>query len=111
VHNVRDVRQMEVHIAEPLVLDPSRLEVEIVIAKLKRYKSLGSNQIPAELIQAGGETLLRSINSSILFGIKKNCLIGGKSLLFFKFTKRGDKTDCNNYQLPTKFCQISYSES
>jgi hypothetical protein len=34
-HNVSDVRQIEVHTAEPLVPGPSRLEVEISIAKLK----------------------------------------------------------------------------
>jgi hypothetical protein len=43
--------------AEPLVPGPSRLEVEIVIAKLKKYKSPGSEQIPAKLIQAGGMLL------------------------------------------------------
>jgi hypothetical protein len=52
------VRQIEVHTAEPLVPGPSRLEVEIAIAKLKKYKSTGSDQIPAELIQSGGELLL-----------------------------------------------------
>jgi hypothetical protein len=35
---------------EPLVPGSSRLEVEIAIAKLKKYKSPGSDQIPAELI-------------------------------------------------------------
>jgi hypothetical protein len=39
VHNVSDVRQIEVHTAEPLVSGPSHLEVEIAIAKLKKYKS------------------------------------------------------------------------
>jgi hypothetical protein len=33
------VRQIEVHTAEPLVTGPSRLEVEIAIAKLKKYNS------------------------------------------------------------------------
>jgi hypothetical protein len=64
VHNVSDVRQIEVHRAELVVPGPSRLEVEI--AKLKKYKSLGSDQIPAELIQAG---LLCYPNSLILFGL------------------------------------------
>jgi hypothetical protein len=32
VHNVSDVRQMDVHTAEPLVPGPSRFEVEIAIA-------------------------------------------------------------------------------
>jgi hypothetical protein len=40
---------------EPLVRDPSPFEVEIAIAKLKRYKSPRSDQSLAELIQAGGE--------------------------------------------------------
>jgi hypothetical protein len=40
--------------AEPLVPGPSHLEVEIDIANLKNYKSPGSDQIPAELFQAGG---------------------------------------------------------
>jgi hypothetical protein len=54
VHNVSDVRQIEVHTREQLVPSPSRLEVETAIAKFKKYKSPGSDQIPAELIQGGG---------------------------------------------------------
>jgi hypothetical protein len=65
VHNISDVRQIEIHMAEPLVPGPSRLEVEIAIAKLKKYKSPGSDQIPAELIQAGGEMLLSAIQKLI----------------------------------------------
>jgi hypothetical protein len=65
VHNVSDVRQIEVHTAEPLVPGPSRLEVEIAIAKLKKYKSPGSDQIPGELIQAVGEILLSAIHRLI----------------------------------------------
>jgi hypothetical protein len=34
---------------------PSPFEVEIAVSKLKRYKPPGISQIPAELIQAGGE--------------------------------------------------------
>jgi hypothetical protein len=51
--------------AEPLVPGPSRLQVEIVIAKLKKYKSPCSDQIPAELIQAGSEMLLSAIHKPI----------------------------------------------
>jgi hypothetical protein len=50
VHDVSDVRQIEVHTAEPLVPGTSRLEVEIAIAKLKKYKSPCNDQIPAESI-------------------------------------------------------------
>jgi hypothetical protein len=43
-------RQIEMHTAEPLVPDPSPVEVQIAIAKLKMYKLSGSDQSPAELI-------------------------------------------------------------
>jgi hypothetical protein len=44
VHNVSNVRQIEIHTADPLVPGPSHLEVENAIAKLKKYKSPGSDQ-------------------------------------------------------------------
>jgi hypothetical protein len=40
---------------------PQRLR--FVIEKLERYKSPGVDEIPAEIIQAGGETLLSEIHS------------------------------------------------
>jgi hypothetical protein len=88
VHNVSDVRQIEVHRAEPLVPGPSRLEVEIAIAKLKKYKLPGSDQILAELIQAGGEILLSAIDKLITSVRNKEEL---------------------TYQLHTKFYRISSS--
>jgi hypothetical protein len=45
VHRVSDVRQIEIHTAEPLVPDLSPFEVEIAIENLKRYKSPGSDGI------------------------------------------------------------------
>jgi hypothetical protein len=65
VHRVSDVRQIEIHTAGPLVLDSSPYGVEIAIANFKRYKSPGSDQIPAELIQAGGEILWSEIHKLI----------------------------------------------
>jgi hypothetical protein len=65
VHRASGVRQIEIHTAKPLVPDPSPFEVEIAIAKLKRYKSPRSDQIPAELIQAGGEILRSKIRKLI----------------------------------------------
>jgi hypothetical protein len=88
VHNVSDVRQIEIHTAEPLVLGPSHLEVEIAIAKLKKYKSPSSDEIPAELFkQEAKYYCLRSTNLLILFGIRKNCLNNGRSQLLYQFTK------------------------
>jgi hypothetical protein len=58
VHGISNVRQMEIYTTELLVPDPNLFDVQIAIAKLKRYKLPGSDQIPAKLIQAGGEILL-----------------------------------------------------
>jgi hypothetical protein len=65
VHRVSDVRQIEIHTAEPLVPDTRPFAVEIVIAKVKRYKSPGGVQIPAEHIQSGGEILRSKIHKLI----------------------------------------------
>jgi hypothetical protein len=43
VHSISDVRQIEIHIVEPLVSDPSPSDVEIAIVKLKRYKPPNSD--------------------------------------------------------------------
>jgi hypothetical protein len=47
VHRVSDVRQIEIRTTELLVHHPSPFEVEIDIARLKRYKSPCSDQILA----------------------------------------------------------------
>jgi hypothetical protein len=62
VHYVSDVKQTEIHTAEPLVPGPNHLEVDISIATMKKYKSPGSGQIPPELYQVGGETLVSVIH-------------------------------------------------
>jgi hypothetical protein len=41
VHGDSDVKQTEIHTAEPLVPEPSAFDVEMAIEKLKRYKSPG----------------------------------------------------------------------
>jgi hypothetical protein len=96
--NIHNVRQIEIHTAEPLVPGLSHLEVEIVIAKLKKYKSLGIDQIPAELIQAGGETLVSVIHKLITSIWNKEELPDlWKESITVAIHKMGDKTDCNNY--------------
>jgi hypothetical protein len=66
VQGVNDVRQTEVHTAEPLVSEPSAFEVETAIENLKRHKSPGTDQIPAELIKAGGRTIRPEIRKLII---------------------------------------------
>ena len=41
---------------------PSALEVEVAIEKLKSHKSPGTDQIPAELIKAGGSAIRCAIH-------------------------------------------------
>jgi hypothetical protein len=57
VHGVNNVRQTAIHTAEPIVSEPSASEVEFAIKMLKTNKSLGIDQIPMELIKAGGRTI------------------------------------------------------
>jgi hypothetical protein len=92
VHSVSDVRQTEVPAAEPIVPDSSPSEVEIANAKFRKCKLPGSDQIPADVLQAGLKPYyLRSINSLLLFGMRRNCLISGRSLLLYQFTKHAIK--------------------
>jgi hypothetical protein len=98
------------HTAEPIVL-----ENEIV--QLKKYKSPGRDYIPAGQIQAGGEILRSELrNSLIIFGIKKNCLISGRSLLLYHFTRAIKLTiviimGYHCHQLHTKCYPIYFCES
>ncbi|PNF22344.1 hypothetical protein B7P43_G18298 [Cryptotermes secundus] len=114
VHRVSDVRQTGIDTAEPLIPDPSPFEVESAIAKLKRYKSPGSDQIPAELIQAGGEILRSKIHNLITSIWHKEKLPDQWSLLLYQVTIRGIKLTVviigvyHCYQLHIKFCPIFF---
>jgi hypothetical protein len=65
VDRVNDVRQRDVHRAETLIHDPSPFEDKIAITKLKICKLPSSDQILAELNQAGCETLWPEIHKLI----------------------------------------------
>jgi hypothetical protein len=98
VHKVSDVRKIEVHRFKPLVPDSNTFEFEIAIAKLKRLKMPGSDQIPAKLIQAGGEVLCSEIQKLI------KCIWNTEELpdqwkesIVVPVHKKGNKTNCSNY--------------
>jgi hypothetical protein len=76
------------------VPEPSISEVEVAIGKLKRYKSPGMDQIPAELIQAGGETLRSEIHKLIkLIWNKEELPHHWIDLIVVPIHKKGDRTD------------------
>jgi hypothetical protein len=69
------------------------------IAKLKKYKSPGSDQILAEVIQAGGKILLSVIHKLINSVWNEEELPDQwKDSIIVPIDKKGDKTDCNNYR-------------
>jgi len=75
VHGVNNVRQKEIHTAEPLVPEPSASEVELAIEKLISHKSPGIDQIPAGFIKAGGKTIRCEIHKLIIsLWNMRNCL-------------------------------------
>ena len=56
VHRVNDDDQTEVHTAV-LVPEPSVFGFELATGELKRHKSSGIDQIPSEMLKAGGRTI------------------------------------------------------
>jgi hypothetical protein len=98
VHGEGGVRQTEIHTAEPFVPEHSASEAEVATGKLKRYKSPGVDKIPAELIQAGGETLRLEIHKLIkLIWNKEELPHQWQESIVVPIHKKGDKTDCSNY--------------
>ena len=110
VHGVEDVRQTEVHTEEPLVSELSAsFEIKMVIEELKRYKSPGIDQIPAELIRAGGRKIHSEIHRLINPAWNKEELPEDWKQLITVPIYKGNKKNCSNYrgislfQLYTKF--------
>jgi hypothetical protein len=86
-------------------------EVEVAIRKLKRYKSPGADQIPAELIQAGGGTLHSEIHKLIKLIWNKEELPHQWKESVVPINKKSDKAECSNYRgislLPTSYKILS----
>jgi len=94
VHGVNYVRHAEIHTAEPLVPEPSTVEFEMTIEKLKRYKPPGADQILTELITPTAEAItiwheIRELINSIWY----KELPGEYEWIILPVYKKGAKTD------------------
>jgi hypothetical protein len=97
VNGVNDVRQREIHTEELVVSEPSATGVQLAIEKLKSYKSPGIDQIPAELINAGGRTIHGEIHE-LIFSVwnKMELPEGWKESVIVPIYKKSDKIDGSN---------------
>jgi hypothetical protein len=82
------------------------------MAKFKKYRPPSSDQIPAELIQAGGEILLSAIHKLINYVWNKEEFPDQtKESIIVPVHKKGEKTNCNHYRgislLPTSYKILS----
>jgi hypothetical protein len=103
VHGVIDVKQTEIHTAEPLVPELSDFEFMMAIEKLKRHKSPATYQFPVELIKAGGCTVCSEIHKLINSILNKEELPEEwKESIAVPIYKNGVKRECNIYE---GFCQ------
>ena len=97
VHGGNDVRQIEIQRAEPLVPEPS--DFAMGIEKLNSHQSPCIDQIPAEIIKAGGRTICSEIHKLInSIWNKENLPEKWKESIIAPMYKKGDKTDCSNYR-------------
>ena len=87
------------------MLEPSALEVEIAIEKVKRHKLLDIVQIPAELIKAGGRTIHSEHHKLINCIWKKEELPEQwKGSVIVPVYKKGYKTGFSKYRGISLFC-------
>jgi hypothetical protein len=70
----------------------------MAIERLKRHKSPGIDQFPAELIKAGGRIIWSEIHKLIIsIWNKEEFPEEWKESVIVPIYKRGDKTHCSNY--------------
>jgi hypothetical protein len=117
VHRVSDVRQIEIHTAEQLVPDLALLRLKLLLQNWKFINcrvvtKFRQNWFKQEVKHCS----LRSINPLIIFGIRKNILISGMTLLLYQFTRMAIELTVviivgyHYYQLHTKFYPIFFSQ-
>jgi hypothetical protein len=96
-HGANEFWQTEMYTAEPLVPEQNVFEVEMAAEKLKRYKSPGIDQTPAQLITARGGTVHSEIHNLVhSVWNKEEFPTRWKVSINVPIHKKGNKTDCSN---------------
>jgi hypothetical protein len=100
------------HTAESLLPKPSSFKVEITTEKLKIHKSPSTDEILAEMVQAGGNTVHSEIHKLINSIYNKEELPRQwKESIIVPIYRKGDKPNCSNYRgtslLPTPHNSLS----
>jgi len=106
LQEIIDDRQAEINTAEPLVPEPSAYEFELAIETLRSHKTSGIDQIPTELIKAGGKTIRCEIHKLIIsIWNKEELPEEWKESIVLPVYKKDDETDCSNLGV-YHFCQL-----
>ena len=110
VRGVNDVRQTEIHTAEPQVPELSAFEFELAIGKLKGHKSPGADKSLVEIFKAGSRKIRYETHKFINSICNKEELCEErKESIIIPIYKIGDNTHSSNYrgvsicQMRTKF--------
>jgi hypothetical protein len=85
LHRAGGVRQIEVHTAEPFVPQPIASQFEVAVGKLRKHKSPGFDQIPAEIVPAGGELIKFIVNKEFPYRWQESVVV--------PISQEGHKTD------------------
>ena len=96
IHGVNDVRQTEIHTAEPLVPEPRAADFELAIENLKITNQRRIDQIPAKL-RHGGRTIHYVNKRMISIWNKEELPEVWKELVIVPIYK-DDKTDCSKHR-------------
>jgi len=99
VHGFNDVRQTEIHTAEPLMPEPSAFEIELAVEKLKSRISPAVDQILGELIRARGRTFRYEVHKLINSIWNEEELSEDlKESVIVPICRKYDKQVCSNYR-------------
>jgi len=70
----------------------------MAIEKLKRHKSQGVDQIPAELIKAGERTIHSEIHKLKTIRNQEGLPVEWQMFIIVPIYNKGDEKECNNFR-------------